>query len=49
MEIVEVPDAQLDRVIRSIQSHKSELSGALRREVPILDQPGLWEEIVPAV
>jgi hypothetical protein len=48
MEIVEVPDAQLDRV-RSIQSHKSELSGALRREVPILDQPGLWEEIVPAV
>jgi hypothetical protein len=48
-EIVEMPDAQLDRVIRSIQSNKGELSAALRREVPILEQPGLWEEIVQAV
>ena len=48
-EKVEMPDAQLDRVIRSIQSNKGEVSGTLRREAPILEQPGLWEEIVQAV
>ena len=48
-EIVEMPDAQLDRVIRSIQSNKGELSRALRREIPILEQPELWEEIVQVV
>lgn len=41
-------DAQLDRLIRSIQSNKVELSGALRREALILEQPGLWEEVVKA-
>lgn len=48
-EIVEMPDAQLDRVIRSILTNKGLLSGALRREFPILAQPGLGEEIVQAV
>jgi len=48
-EIVEMPDAQLDRVIRSAQVNPRELSGALRRELPILEQPGLWEDIVQAV
>jgi hypothetical protein len=48
-EIVEMPDALLDRVIRSILCNRGELSGALRREAPILEQPGVWEEIVLAV
>jgi len=38
-----------DRVIRSIQNNKGELSGALRKELPILVEPGLWEAIVQAV
>lgn len=48
-EIVEMPDAQIDRVIRSIQSNKGELSGALRKELPILEEPGLWEAVVQVV
>jgi hypothetical protein len=36
-------------VIRSAQVNPRELSGALRRELPILEQPGLWEDIVQAV
>ena len=44
-----MPDAQLDRVIRSIHHNKGELSNSLWKEVPILAQPGLWEEIVLAV
>lgn len=47
--VVEMPDAQIDRVIRSIQNHQGVLSGALRAEMPILEQPGVWEEIVQAV
>ncbi len=48
-EVVEMPDAQVDRVIRSIQNNKGELSGAMRKELPILEAPGLWEAIVAAV
>lgn len=48
-EILEMPDAQVDRVIRSVQNNKGELSGALRKELPILEEPGLWETIVTAV
>jgi hypothetical protein len=48
-EILEMPDAQIDRVIRSVQNNKGELSGALRKELPILEEPGLWEAIVQAV
>jgi hypothetical protein len=48
-DILEMPDAQIDRVIRSIQSNKGALSGALLRELPILEEPGLWEAIATAV
>lgn len=48
-EILEMPDAQIDRVIRSIQNNNGELSGALRKELPILEEPGLWDAIVLAV
>ncbi len=49
-DIVEMPDAQADRVIRSVQnSSTGELSGVLRKELPILDEPGLWSAIVAAV
>ncbi len=48
-EIVEMSDAQIDRVIRSIQNNRGELSGALRKELPILEERGLWDAIVEAV
>lgn len=48
-DVLEMPDAQADRVIRSVQNNKGELSGALRKELPILEQPGVWEDIVAAV
>ena len=48
-QIVEMPDAQIDRVIRSAQNNKGELSGALRKELPILEEPGLWDAIARAV
>jgi hypothetical protein len=48
-EILEMPDAQIDRMIRSIQNDKGQLSGALRKELPILEEPTLWEAIVQAV
>lgn len=42
-------DAQVDRVIRPVQNNQGELSGALRKEMPIQEEPGLWEAIVQAV
>ncbi len=48
-EILEMPDPQLDRVIRSAQNNPGELSGALRKELPMLEEPGLWQAIVQAV
>ena len=44
-----MPDTQIDRVIRSVQNNQGALSGALRKELPILEEPGLWEAIVQAV
>jgi putative filamentation induced by cAMP protein fic len=46
---VEMPDAQADRVIRSLQQNEGALSNVLAREIPILAEPGVWAEVVEAV
>jgi hypothetical protein len=48
-EIVEMPDMQIDRVIRLAQTNRGALSGALRKELPMLEEPGLWEAMSQAV
>lgn len=48
-EIVEMPDLQVDRVIRSIEQNAGKLSGALSKEIPVLEQPGVWDAITQAV
>lgn len=48
-DIIEMPDAQIDRVIRSIEANKGALTNVLANEIPALSQEGLWEEIVAAL
>lgn len=48
-DVVEMPDPQADRVVRSIEQNKGELSNMLAKEMPILREPGVWAEIVEAV
>jgi hypothetical protein len=48
-EIVEMPDAQIDRVIRSCQNNDGKLSHVLAKEIPILQESGIWEAIVSAL
>lgn len=48
-DIVEMPDAQIDRVIRSVEANQGRLSKVLARELPVLETPTLWEEIVQVV
>ncbi len=48
-EVVEMPDHQADRILRSIEQNRGALSNALVKEVPLLAQPGVWDEIVEAV
>lgn len=48
-EVIEMPDAQVDRVIRSIQQNNGMLSGALSQEIPYLTSPGIWTKVCEAV
>jgi len=48
-DIVEMPDAQIDRVIRSVQANQGKLSNVLRDEMPVLADPKLWDAIVQVV
>lgn len=47
--IVEMPDHQADRVLRSIEQNRGKLSNALGNKMPVLRKPGLWADIVDAV
>ncbi|MEN4902733.1 Fic family protein [Luteimonas sp. TWI1437] len=48
-EIVEMPDHQADRVLRSIEQNRGDLSNVLAKEMPVLKTPGVWDDIVAAV
>ncbi|MFM8356613.1 MAG: Fic family protein [Gammaproteobacteria bacterium] len=48
-DIVEMPDSQIDRVIRSITAHQGVLSNTLAAEMPVLSESGVWAAVVDAV
>lgn len=47
-EIIEMPNLQIDRIIRSTETTKGKLSNALAKEMPVLTEPGLWDAIAVA-
>lgn len=48
-EVVEMPDHQADRLLRSMEQNQDQLSNVLAKEMPVLTQAGVWEAIVGAV
>jgi hypothetical protein len=48
-DVVEMPDAQIDRVIRSVQANQGQLSNVLRDEIPLLADPKVWDAMVQAI
>jgi len=48
-DIIEMPDVQIDRVIRSVEASQGQLSNVLSREMPALREEGVWDDIVQAV
>ena len=48
-EIIEMPDPQADRVLRSIEQNRGELSNVLAKQIPGLQEPGIWTAVVSAV
>ncbi|MFW9079096.1 Fic family protein [Pseudomonas sp. P2757] len=48
-EIVEMPDHQADRLLRSIEQNKGQLSNVLAKEMPVLTKPEIWTSIIEAV
>ena len=47
--IVEGPDAALDRIIRSVRESRGVISGKLRHEYPILNRAEIAEDVVQAI
>ena len=47
--IVEIPDLQIDRIIQSVEANQGKLSNVLSEEMPLLAEPGIWEDIIQAV
>lgn len=48
-EVVEMPDHQADRLIRSFDQNQGELSNVLAKEMPVLKEPGVWDAIQQAL
>jgi len=48
-DVVEMPDQQADRVLRSLEHNQGKLSHALSKEMPVLAQDGVWDDIVAVV
>lgn len=48
-EVVEMPDHQVDRLLRSIEQNKGLLSNVLAKEMPVLAKEGVWQLILTAV
>jgi len=48
-DIIEMPDAQIDRVIRSIEANQGALSDLLAKEIPALARDDVLEAIVAAL
>lgn len=48
-EVVEMPDHQADRLLRSIEQNNGELSNALLKEMPVLGRQGVWDAVRDAV
>jgi hypothetical protein len=40
---------QLDRVIQSAEANHGKLSNILAKEIPLLTEPGFWDDIVRAI
>ena len=48
-EMIEMPDLQIDRIIRSAETNQGKLSNALAKEIPALTETGLWDAIMSAI
>lgn len=48
-DIIEMPDAQVDRVIRSVQANQGRLTNVLRDEMPALADTKVWDALVRVI
>lgn len=48
-DIIEMPDMQIDRVIRAVEANQVKLSNVLANEIPALQEDGVWQAIRQAI
>jgi hypothetical protein len=48
-EVIEGPDSDIDRIIRSVRDNEGKVSNKLRNDFPLLDDPDVGPEVVRIV
>jgi hypothetical protein len=48
-EIIEIPDMQIERLIRSVEANPGKLSNVLSKEIPALAEAGVWDAVAKAI
>ena len=48
-EVIEAPDIEIDRLIRSIQQNDGAVSNKLAKEFPLLEDPGVAQALIDAI
>jgi len=48
-EIIEIPDMQIDRLIRSVEANPGKLANVLSKEIPALAEAGVWDSIAQEI
>jgi hypothetical protein len=48
-EIIEIPDMQIDRLVRSVEANQRKLSSVFSKEMPALAKAGFCDAVVQAI
>ena len=48
-EVIEGPDSDIDRIIRSVRDNDGKVSNKLRKDFPLLDNPEVGPEVIRIV
>ena len=49
LDLITKENLQIYKIIRSVESNQGKLFNMLGKEMPILQEPGIWDEIVRAI
>ena len=48
-DLITTENMQIYKIIRSVESNQGKIFNTLGKEIPILHEPGIWDEIVKVI